>query len=425
MKSQMGWWHDNGMNWTERISSMLSWARETWHDTKRFPWKNTAITLYERFREDRLGLTASSLTFTTLISLVPLFTVALAIFGALPMFDQLQVTLQRWLVSSMVPESIAKPVMVNLNLFVSKASQMGLAGGVFFVVTALALILTIDRKLNDIWRVRRPRGVTQRVLVYWAVLTLGPLVLALSLTLTAYAMGDQRALIKGLSVGTRVWLEALEWVLVVGGIAALYRYVPNTHVRWSHALLGGLFVAIGFDAAKALLGWYFASIPTYALVYGAFAAVPILLIWVYVAWVIVLLGAVIAAYLPSLLSGIARRGDTPGWDFQLAIEVLGQLHAVQHGPEKGLTSEALANRLKVSPLQLEEALATLSSLDWVGSLKEDDERYVLLVSPKQTPLRPLIDRLLLSPSSNTRLFSNVSGWASLSLGQVLSHVHLD
>jgi membrane protein len=104
---------------------------------------------------------------------------------------------------------------------------------------------------------------------------------------------------------------------------------------------------------------------------------------------------------------------------------LGQLHAVQHGPEKGLTSEALANRLKVSPLQLEEALATLSSLDWVGSLKEDDERYVLLVSPKQTPLRPLIDRLLLSPSSNTRLFSNVSGWASLSLGQVLSHVHLD
>jgi len=195
---------------------MLTWARETWHETKRFPWKNTAITLYERFREDRLGLTASSLTFTTLISLVPLFTVALAIFGALPMFDQLQVTLQRWLVSSMVPESIAKPVMVNLNLFVSKASQMGLAGGVFFVVTALALILTIDRKLNDIWRVRRPRGVTQRVLVYWAVLTLGPLVLALSLTLTAYAMGDQRALIKGLSVGTRVWLEALEWVLVVG-----------------------------------------------------------------------------------------------------------------------------------------------------------------------------------------------------------------
>jgi membrane protein len=319
----------------------------------------------------------------------------------------------------MVPDSIAKPVMVNLNLFVSKASQMGLAGGVFFVVTALALILTIDRKLNDIWRVRRPRGVTQRVLVYWAVLTLGPLVLALSLTLTAYAMGDQRALIKGLSVGTRVWLEALEWVLVVGGIAALYRYVPNTHVRWSHALLGGLFVAIGFDAAKALLGWYFASIPTYALVYGAFAAVPILLIWVYVAWVIVLLGAVIAAYLPSLLSGIARRGDTPGWDFQLAIEVLGQLHSVQHGSEKGLTSEALAQRLKVSPLQLEEALATLTSLDWVAPIKEDDERHVMLIDPSLTPVRPLVDRLLLSPHTSMRAFALGSAWSTLTVQQSL------
>jgi membrane protein len=409
-----------GMNRTERINPMLTWARETWHEAKRFPWKNTAITLYERFREDRLGLTASSLTFTTLISLVPLFTVALAIFGALPMFDQLQVTLQRWLVSSMVPDSIAKPVLVNLNVFVSKSSQMGLAGGVFFVVTALALILTIDRKLNDIWRVRRPRGVTQRVLVYWAVLTLGPLVLALSLTLTAYAVGDQRALIKGLSVGTRVWLEALEWVLVVGGIAALYRYVPNTPVRWTHALLGGLFVALGLDAAKALLGWYFASIPTYSVVYGAFAAVPILLIWVYVAWVIVLLGAVIAAYLPSLLSGIARRGDTPGWDFQLALEVLGQLGCVQHGPDKGLTSEALAHRLQVSPLQLEEALATLTRLDWVAPIKEDEERHVLLIDPSQTLVRPLVDGLLLLPHASIQAFAQSSAWDTLTVSQSLT-----
>ena len=409
-----------GMNRTERMNPMLTWARETWHEAKRFPWKNTAITLYERFREDRLGLTASSLTFTTLISLVPLFTVALAIFGALPMFDQLQMTLQRWLVSSMVPESIAKPVLFNLNVCVSKSSQMGLAGGVFFVVTALALILTIDRKLNDIWRVRRPRGVTQRVLVYWAVLTLGPLVLALSLTLTAYAVGDQRALIKGLSVGTRVWLEALEWVLVVGGIAALYRYVPNTPVRWTHALLGGLFVALGLDAAKALLGWYFASIPTYSVVYGAFAAVPILLIWVYVAWVIVLLGAVIAAYLPSLLSGIARRGDTPGWDFQLALEVLGQLQSVQHGPDKGLTSEALSQRLQVSPLQLEEALATLTRLDWVAPIKEDEERHVLLIDPSQTPVRPLVDALLLLPHASMQAFARGSAWDTLTVKQSLT-----
>lgn len=415
----MAQWHDNGMNWNERVTPLRTLAAETWHETKHFPWRNTAITLYERFREDRLGLTASSLTFTTLISLVPLFTVILAIFGALPMFDELQTTLQAWLVSSMVPESIANPVLLNMNQFVSKTSQMGLAGGVFFVVTALALILTIDRKLNDIWRVRRPRGMTQRVLVYWSVLTLGPLVLALSLTLSAYALGDQRALIKDMSVGLRVWLEALEWVLVLGSIAALYRYVPNTHVRWTHALLGALFVAIGFDVAKTMLGWYFASIPTYSVVYGAFAAVPILLIWVYIAWVILLLGAVIAAYLPSLLAGIARRGDTPGWDFQLALEVMKQLHAAQHGPEKGLSSESLAQRLKVSPLQLEEVLATLANLDWVGSLKEDDERHVLLIDPTQTAVSPLVDRLLLQPHPSVQTFTQRSAWSSLTVAQSL------
>jgi membrane protein len=180
-----------------------------------------------------------------------------------------------------------------------------------------------------------------------------------------------------------------------------------------------LFVAIGFDGAKALLGWYFASIPTYALVYGAFAAVPILLIWVYIAWVIVLLGAVIAAYLPSLLSGIARRGDTPGWDFQLAIEVLGQLHAAQHAPEKGMTSEALSDNLKVSPLQLEEALATLTRLDWVAAIKEEQERHVLLIDPEKTPLHPLVDRLLLAPHASVQPFVLQSAWASLNVGQAL------
>jgi membrane protein len=133
----------------------------------------------------------------------------------------------------------------------------------------------------------------------------------------------------------------------------------------------------------------------------------------------VLLGAVIAAYLPSLLSGIARRGDTPGWDFQLALEVLAELHAVQHAQDRGLTSESLSQRLRVSPLQLEEALATLSTLDWVGSLKEDEERHVLLVLPSQTPVRPLIDRLLLRPTNSVQAFAEISQWSSATLDAVL------
>ncbi|WP_243855573.1 YihY family inner membrane protein, partial [Aquabacterium sp. A08] len=282
-------------------------AQGLWADLRVFPWATTASTLRERFREDRLGVTAGSLTFTTTISLVPLFTVALAIFSAFPMFGRMEAQLQKWLVQSLVPENIARQVSNYLLQFANKAGQMGWAGALVLLVSALALILTIDRKLNDIWRVRKLRPLTQRVLVYWALLTLGPLLVGLSLSLSSYAVSASRGWVAGLHGGVLVALDVLEFVTVVVATAALYRYVPNAQVRWGHALAGGLFVSLALESAKKLLAWYLASVPTYSVVYGTFATLPILLIWLYLAWVIVLLGAVVTAYLPSLLAGIARR----------------------------------------------------------------------------------------------------------------------
>jgi membrane protein len=408
------------MTLTERLRAVETLARTLWRDALNFPWANTAITLRERFREDRLGITASSLTFTTTISLVPLFTVALAIFSAFPMFDRLQVTLQRWLVQSLVPPDIAKQVLSYLNQFALKAGQMGWAGALVLLVTALALILTIDRKLNDIWRVRQPRPLTQRILVYWAVLTLGPLLLAGSLTVTSVIVSASSGVVSALPGGVRLLLESVQLALLTFGIAALYRYVPNTRVRWSHALLGALFVAAGLEVAKKLLAWYLAQVPTYSVVYGTFATVPILLVWFYVAWVIVLLGAVVAAYLPSLLSGIARRGDSPGWSFQLALELLYQLHTARDAQPKGLSLQALAQVLRVDPLQLEEPVAALVALDWLGRLDEDAERYVLLVDPLVTPMAALVERLLLPQQPHTERFWYESHWARMTLAQALA-----
>ncbi len=136
------------MSSSERPQAISELARAFWRDLLRFPWRNTAWTLRERFREDRLGETASSLTFTTTISLVPLFTVALAIFSAFPVFDRLQDTLQNWLVARLVPQDIAEQVMEYLHQFAAKAGQMGWTGAIFLMITALALILTIDRKLT-------------------------------------------------------------------------------------------------------------------------------------------------------------------------------------------------------------------------------------------------------------------------------------
>jgi membrane protein len=369
------------------------------HDLSHFPWRVTALTLRERFREDQLALTASSLTFTTMLALVPFFTVALAVFTAFPMFRQVQEQLQHWLVASLVPEGIARQVLGYLTQFASKASRLGVVGLSFLLITALALILTIDQRLNAIWRVRRPRPLGQRVLIYWAAITLGPLVLGVSLSITSFAVSQSRDVVAGLPGGLRLLLDSVEFVLLAAGMAALYHYVPNTRVRWSHAWVGGLFVAIGIEAAKKLLGLYIKAVPTYSVMYGAFAAVPILLVWVYVAWVIVLLGAVVTAYLPSLLTGVARRAGAHGWQFQLAIEVLQQLRAAQQAGVAGRTTVELAQALKVDALQLQPVMETLSALDWTGQLREEGDdtpsRNVLLADPARTPLAPLVHRLLL------------------------------
>ena len=377
-------------------------------ELSRFPWATTAQTLRERFREDRLGLTASSLTFTTILALVPFVTVALALFTAFPIFGELQVVLQRWLVDSLVPDSISRQVLGYLTQFASKASSLGAAGFSILLATALALILTIDRTLNDIWRVQRLRPLGQRVLIYWAAITLGPLLMGASLALTSYVMSASGGLVKRLPDGVQLLFDSIQFVVLAGGMAALYHYVPNTPVKWRHAWTGGLFVAVCIELAKKVLAVYLGKVPTYSVVYGAFATLPILLVWIYVAWVIVLLGAVVTAYLPSLLAGVARRGTVAGWTFQLAVEVLQQLHRVRHQPLKGLRPSQLAQLLRVDGLQLAPVLEALTALDWVGQVNDaavgeadvPESRYVLLANPGTTPLAPLVQRLLLERSES-------------------------
>ena len=406
------------------MDKLRAWIQDFMREALTFPWKNTAWTLRERFKEDHLGLTASSLTFTTIISIVPLFTVALAVFSVFPMFAKMQSTLQLWLVDSLIPDNISRQVLSYLGQFAAKASKIGWVGALAFLITALMLILTIDVKLNDIWRVRKMRSLTRRILVYWGLLTLGPLLLGMSVSLSSYAISSSKGFVTVLPGSVNVLLDLLEFGLMSAGMAAMYRFVPNTPVRWSHALVGGVFVATGIELAKRVLSWYLSQVPTYSAVYGAFATVPILLIWIYVAWVIVLLGAVVAAYLPSLLSGVARRGDSPGWNFQLALEVLQKLAdshdtSAQAGGKAGKSLETLSKELRVNDLQLEESLQTLLNLDWIGRLDEEEARYVLLVDLAKTPLAPLTERLLLPVRISTQAMWEKSHWSAIYVAEVL------
>ena len=352
--------------------------------------------------------------------MVPFFTVALALFTVFPMFAKMQGRLQRWLVESLIPENISRQVLGYLNQFASKASGLGIAGLIVLLITAIALILTIDKTLNNIWRVRTSRPLAQRVLIYWATITLGPLILAVSLSTTSYVFAASRDVVGGAMV--KLAFDSLEFLLLGAGMAALYRYVPNTHVRWSHAWAGGIFVAAAIEIAKRVLGYYLSLVPTYSVVYGAFATFPILLVWIYVAWVIVLLGAVIAAYLPSLLTGVARRGGTAGWPLQLAMESLQHLARARATPSKGMGAAELVAHMRVDALQLAPVLETLVALDWIAPLAEESEgrdpRYVLLADPS-TPIEPLLRELMMPRAEPLEDLWQKGPLRTLRLGDVL------
>jgi membrane protein len=404
----------------QHLQRFQLWLQEV----ARVPWLDALLTLRERFREDRLGLTASSLTFTTTIALVPFLTVALALFSAFPMFAKFQDVLQKWLVDSLVPDSIARQVLGYLTQFAGKAAKLGSVGVVALLVTALALFFTIDRTLNSIWRVRKPRPFAQRVLFYWAAVTLGPLMLGASLSLTSLAVTASKGVVGGMPGGVSLLLNTLQFLLVAAGMACMFRFVPNTHVRWGHAWMGGLFVSTGMELAKKALVMYLSKVPTYSMVYGAFATVPILLVWIYLAWSIVLLGATLTAYVPSLLAGVPKRRAGPGWQFQLALEVLQQLDLARTQPAKGATATQLCSVLRVDIQRLEPVLEDLAALDWVARLAEStaddvEARYILLVDPQHTVLEPLMQKLLLPKTPATANVWKNGQWPANTLRDVL------
>lgn len=390
------------------------------HTLAHFPWRTTASVLSERFREDRLGLVAGSLTFTTITSLVPLLAVALALFSLFPAFAEMQNLLQKWFANNLIPSAIARQVLGYLTAFATKANRLGGWGFAFLLLSSVILVFTIDHSLNNIWRVRQRRPATQRLLIYWALLSLGPLLLAGSLALSSLALAWAQGWL-GIEAGAgKTFINMLGIALMVLGLACTYRYVPHSPVRWEHAWIGAMVATTGLEISKIAISWYFfAPGSSAATLYGAFAALPVLFVWVYIAWLMVLFGAVIAAYLPSLLAGVARHGAEPGFAFTLALEILALLHSARLQGLAGYSQTALATRMRVGEVQLEEVLEPLQALGWIGRLGEDEGRYILLVQPESTPINPLVERLLLAAGASTQRFAHGSHWAHSTLADAL------
>jgi membrane protein len=228
-------------------------------------------------------------------------------------------------------------------------------------------------------------------------------------------------LVRQLPGGVSLVLGIVEFALLAVGSAALFHYVPHAPVRWRHAATGGLFVAAGVEVAKRGLGWYLTVGPSYTSIYGAFATVPIFLLWIYLSWLIVLLGAVLTAYAPSLQMRMVRHGRKPGQGFALALEIVRRLYDAQQSGARGLSSVEIAQGLRIDPLQIESALETLVGLDWVGRLDEEGVgRYVLLCDPQKTALQPLVDAMLLAPIDALAAARERMRVADIGLAEVLA-----
>ncbi|WP_298721396.1 virulence factor BrkB family protein [uncultured Oceanisphaera sp.] len=252
------------------------------------------IFLLKRIQQDRLKVTAGYLAYITLLSLVPMLAVVFAMMSAFPMFAELRDTIQTFVFSNFVPAA-GEVVQDSIQGFIDNASKTTAVGVAALAVTAMLLISAIDENFNHIWRVTQKRRWSVAFATYWMILTLGPILAGASLALTSYITSlrvFQADTILGMGA---LLLGLLPFLLSTLMFVVFYMVVPNMRVRFSHAICGALVAALLFELAKRAFAFYITEFPSYEAIYGALAAIPILFVWIYLSWMIALLGAELTA----------------------------------------------------------------------------------------------------------------------------------
>ncbi len=250
-----------------------------------------------RFSEDRCFRVASALSFTTLLALVPLITVVFSMLSLFPVFETWSISVENFIFQNFVPTA-GDAVKSYLHQFSEKAGKLTAVGLVFLMLSSLLLLATIEDAFNDIWRVDKGRLFFQRLLIYWAVITLGPLLTAVSLSMSSTLLSSmvfsQQSL---LANATQFVLRYMPIIFELGAYVLFYKAIPNTEVKFRHALIGGILATVLFELAKLGFAYYILNFKSYQLIYGALATIPIFFVWVYLCWLVMLVGAVFTAAL--------------------------------------------------------------------------------------------------------------------------------
>lgn len=341
-----------GLTWSE--------ARDLFHFARR------------RLGEEQLPQVAGGLTFTTTLALVPLLTIVLAIFTTFPVFLNFRSALEAYFVQTMMPRGISETVTGSLTQFASKAKGLSAVGAVMLFFTSAAMMGMIERAFNQIWKVKQTRPMGQRITIYWALVTLGPLLFGLSITATSQLFIATTGLAEISPFVTSLFYTVVSVALTGGAYTLLYMLVPNRFVDWRDAVWGGLVAAVAFEVAKRLFAMFVRQFPTYAVVYGALAALPLFLMWIYLSWMITLIGALLTAALPVVKYERWWYKPVPGGAFVDAMAILKVLHGSSQVNDTALVpAAAIRAHTRFGYDEMTALLERMLSVGWVGRVQAD------------------------------------------------------
>jgi len=325
-----------------------------------------------RLNEEKLPQVAGSLTFTTTLALVPLLTIILAIFTTFPIFSNFRTSLEAYFVQTMMPKGISNTIIDSLTQFASKAKGLSAVGAVALLFTSAAMMGMIERAFNQIWKVRRTRPIGQRVVIYWALVTLGPLLFGLSISASSQLFVATSSLARAAPFFSGLFNTLLSVSLTTGAFTLLYMLVPNRYVDWRDAMWGGVIAALAFELAKRGFAMFVRQFPTYTIIYGALAALPLFLLWIYVSWMITLIGALLAAALPVVKYERWWYKPVPGGAFVDAMAILKVLHgSAQHADSALVSSASIRAHTRFGYDEMTMLLEKMLAVGWVGRVQAD------------------------------------------------------
>jgi len=332
--------------------------------------------IQRRFGHARLPQVAGNLTFVTLLALVPLLTIALAVFTMFPQFGTLQKMLEAYFQQVMMPKHIETTIMGYLTAFSSKATRLSLVGAGGLLFGAVAMVSMMESAFNQVWRIRQQRPFVQRHLLLLSIAILGPFVGGVSLMMTSSIFVATGSTFKQYSIAHSAFFTLLSIIWMTGSFTLLYIVLPNRNVHWREAICGGLFAAIALEITKRIFAAFIVAMPTYRVVYGAMAAVPIFLLWIYLSWLITLAGAAVSAILHFIWHCRWRHHPTPGSTFIDAMSILRVLHNMRcAGDVAGVDESRVRAATGLGLDEIDLLLAQMQREGWVAEAGQGASRY--------------------------------------------------